>query len=97
MAERRTLLPHPRAQACSSTGPGRFGMSSAEAIRMSTSVGNPVVTLPAILADLSGSLGEKVLRNLPESELVTSVWEGVRGLQNDDGVTEEMAEVVPTG
>ena len=62
---------------------------------MSASVESLVATLPAVLADLSGSLGEKV-RNLPGSELVTSIWEGVRGLRDDGGGTEEeMGEVVP--
>ena len=73
-------------------------MSSAEARRMSTSVGSLVATLPAVFADLSGSLGEKVWRNLPGSELVASIWEGVRDLRDDGGVTEEeMSEVMPRG
>ena len=74
MAEGLTLLPHQRAQASLSTGAGGVGMSSAEARRMSASVESLVATLPAVLADLSGSLGEKVLKNLPGSELVTSIW-----------------------
>ena len=73
MAERLTLLPHQRAQVRLSTGAGGFGMSSAEATRMSASEGSLVATLPAVLADFSGSLGEKVRRNLPDSELVASV------------------------
>ena len=98
MAERLTLPPHQRAQAGLSTGAGRFGMSSAEAKRMSVSVESLVATLPVVLADLSGSLGKKVLRNLPDSELVTSIWEGVRGLRDDEEVTEEeMGRVVPRG
>ena len=60
MAERLTLLPHQRAQTSLSTGAGEFGMSSAEARRMSASVGSSVAALPAALADLSGSLGGKV-------------------------------------
>ena len=57
-----------------------------------------VATLPAVLAELSGSLGEKARRNLPGSELVTSIWEGVRGFRDEGGVTEEdMGEVVPRG
>ena len=71
-------------------------MSSAEARRMSASVGSLVVAIPAILADLSGSLGEKVRRNRPGSKLVTNTW-GVRGLRDDGGVTEEMGEVLPRG
>ena len=55
---------------------------------MPASVGSSVATLPADLADLSGSLGEKVRRNPLGSELVTSVSERVRGLRDDGGVTE---------
>ena len=80
MAERLTLLPHQRAQASLSTGARGFRMSSAEARMMSASVGRLVATLPAVLADPSGGMGENVRRNLPGSELVTSIWEGVRGL-----------------
>ena len=73
-------------------------MSLAKARRMSTSVGGLVATLPAVLADLSGSLGGKVRRNLPGSELVTSIRDGVRSLQDDGGVTQEgIREVVPRG
>ena len=98
MTERLTLLPHQRAQASLSTGAGGFGMSSEEARRMSASVGSLVATPPEVLADLSGSLGEKVRRNLPGSELVTSIWEGVRGLRDDGGVTEEeMGKVLTRG
>ena len=39
-------------------------MSSAEARPMSASVGILVATLTAVLADISGSLGEKVRGNL---------------------------------
>ena len=72
MVERFTLLSHQRAQARLSTGAGGFGISSAEARRMSASVGSLVTTVPAVLADLSGSLGEKVRRNQLESELADS-------------------------
>ena len=73
-------------------------MSSAKARRISAAMGSLVATLHAVLADLCGSLGEKVRRNLPGSELVTSIWEGVRGLRDDGGVTEEeMGKVVPRG
>ena len=63
---------------------------------MSASVGSLVATLPAVLADFSGSLGEKVRRNLPGSKLATGYWKGVPGLRDDGGVTEEdIGEVVP--
>ena len=73
MVERLTLVPHQRAHNSFSTGAGGFGMSSAEARRMSASVGSLVTTVPAVLADLSGSLGEKVRRNQLESELADSI------------------------
>ena len=76
MAERLALLPHQRAQDNLSTGAGRFGLSLAEARRMSASVGGLMATLFAVLADLSSSLGERVRRNLPGSKLVTSIWGG---------------------
>ena len=41
---------------------------------MPASVGGLVATLPAVLADLSGSLEDKMRRNLPGSELVTSIF-----------------------
>ena len=97
MAERLTLLPHQRAQAGLSTGAGGLRMSSVEAKSMPASVGSLVTTPPTVLVDLSGSLGEKVRGNVPGSELVTSILEGVRGLRDDGGVTEEMGEVVPRG
>ena len=73
MAERLTLLPHQCWQASLSTGTGGCRMSSAEARWMSVSVRSLVATPPAVLVDLSGSLGEKVRRNLPGLELVTSI------------------------
>ena len=66
VTERCRLLHHQRAQDSSSTGVGGFGMSSVEARRISASVGSLVETLPAVQADLSGILGEKVRRNLPD-------------------------------
>ena len=65
-----TLLPHQQAQSSLSTGAGGFGLSSAEARRMSASVGSMVATVPEVLADLSGTIGEKVRRGLPDSDLV---------------------------
>lgn len=95
-ADRLTMLPHQRAQARLSTGAGGFGLSSAEARRMSASVGSLVATLPAVLADLTGILGEKVRNHLPGSDLVNGIWDSVRGLRDDLGVSEEaMSGVVP--
>ena len=98
VAKWRTLLPDRRAQASVSKGAGGFGMSSAEARMMSASAGILVATLPTVLADLSCSLGQKVRRKSTGTELVASIWEGVSGLRDDGGVTqEEMGEVVPRG
>ena len=60
------LLPHQRAQAILSTGAGGFGLSSAEARRTSASVRSMVATMPEVLAGLSGAIGEKVRRGLPD-------------------------------
>ena len=89
MAERFTLLPHQRAQASVSTGAGGFRVSSAEARRMSASVGSLVATLSAVLADLSVSLGEKVRKEpakfrsgdqyLGSSAMPPRLWWGHQG------------------
>ena len=67
------LLPHQRAQASLSTRAGGFGLSSAEERRMSGSVGSIVATVPKVLADLSGIVGEKIRRGLPNSYLVRRI------------------------
>ena len=91
-----TLQPHQQAQASLSTGAGGFGLSSAEARRMSASVGSSVATVPEVLADLSGAKGNKVRRQLPDSDLVRRIWNSVRDLCDVHGVSEEvMANIVP--
>ena len=60
-----TFLPHQQAQASLSTGAGGFGLSSVEARRMSASVGSMVATVPEMLADVSGTIGEKVRGGSP--------------------------------
>ena len=91
-----TLQPHQQAQASLSTGAGGFGLSSAEARRMAASVGSLVATVPEVLADLSGAIGNKVRRELPDSDLVRRIWNSVRDLRDVHGVSEEaMANIVP--
>ena len=52
--------------------------------------------MPEVLADLSGPLGEKVRRELPNSDLVRRIWSSVRDRRGIHRVSEEaMAEVVP--
>ena len=81
-----TLQPHQQAQASLSTGAGGFGLSSAEAQRMSASVGSLVATVPEVLGDLSGAIGNKVRRGLPDSDLVQRIWNSVRDLRDVHGV-----------
>ena len=68
-ANRLTLQPHQKAQESLSLGAKGFGLSSAEPRRMSASIGSFVGTVPEVLADLSGLLGEQVRRELPDSDL----------------------------
>ena len=91
-----TLQPHQQAQASLSTGAGGFGLSSAEARRMSASVGSLVATIPEVLADLSGAIRDNVRRALPASDVVRRIWNSIRDLRDVHGVSEEaMANVVP--
>ena len=63
---------------------------------MSASVGSLVATVPEVLAELSGAIGNKVRRELPDSDLVRRIWNSVRDLRDVHGVLEEaMANMVP--
>ena len=90
------LLPHKRVQASLSTGAGEFGLSSAEARRLSASVGSMVATVTEVLAKLSGIMGKKVRRGFPDSDLVRRIWSSVRDLRDVHGISEEaMENIVP--
>ena len=90
------FLPHQRAQVTLSTGAGGFGLSSAEARRMLAPIGSMVATVPEVLADLSGIIGEKVRRGLADSDLVRRIWRSVRDLRDvHRGSEEAMANIVP--
>ena len=65
-----TLQPYQQAQASLSTGAGGLGLSSSEARRMSSSAESLVATVPEVLADLSGAIGDKIRRELPDCDLV---------------------------
>ena len=55
-----------------------------------------VATVPEFLADLSGSIGEKVRRRLPDLNLVHRIWRSVRDLRDVHGVSEEaLTNIVP--
>ena len=91
-----TLQPHQQAQASLSTGAGGFRLPSAEARRMSASVGSLVATVPDVLADLSGAIENKIRRELPDSDLVRRIWNSVRDLRDVHWVSKEaMANIVP--
>ena len=52
--------------------------------------------MPEVLADLSGAIGDKVRRELPDSDLVRRIWNSIRDLRDVHGVPEEaMANIVP--
>ena len=91
-----TLQPYQHAQASLFAGVGGVGLSSAEARRMSMSVGSLVATVSEVLADMSGAIGDKVRRDLPDSHLVRRIWNSVRDLCDVHGVSEEaMANIMP--
>ena len=77
-----TVQPHQQAQASLATGTGGFGLSSAEARTMSASVGRLVAVVAEVLPDLSGAIGDKVRRELPDSDLVRRIWNSVRDLRD---------------
>ena len=72
------LLPYQRAQASLFTGVGGFGLSSTEARRMSVSVGSMMATVPEVLANLSGNIGEKARRGFP-SRTSSAAFGGASG------------------
>ena len=49
-----------------------------------------------MLAGLSGAIGNKVWRELPDSDLVRCIWNSVRDLRDVHGVADvAMANIVP--
>ena len=67
-----------------------------EARGMSASIGSGVGTLPEILADLTGPLGNRVRRRLPESSIITQLGGILREIRDTRGVSKEaMAGIVP--
>ena len=54
-----------------------------------------MATVPEVLADLSGAIGNKVRRKLPDSDLVRRIWNSIRDLRHVHGVSKEaMANIV---
>ena len=51
---------------------------------------------PEVLADLTGPLGDRVRRGLPESRIIAQLGGSLREIRDQSGVTkEEMASIVP--
>ena len=82
-----TLQPCQESKASLSTAAGGFGLSSAETRRMSAFVGSLVATVPEVLADLSGAIGDKARTELPDSDLARRIWNSVRDLRDVHGVS----------
>ena len=76
--DRQTLQPHQQAQARLSTGAGGLGLPSAKARRTSASIGSKVGILPEVLAGLTGPLGDRVRRTLPESRIIAQLGGSLR-------------------
>ena len=63
---------------------------------MSASIGSRVGILPEVLADLTGPLGYRTRRGLPEWNITTQLGGSLREIQDTREVTkEEMAGTVP--
>ena len=80
-----TLQPHQQAQAHLSTGAGGLGLHSAEARRMSASIGSTVGIVPEVLTDLTGPLGDRARRGLPESRIIAQLGGSLRGIRTHGG------------
>ena len=63
---------------------------------MSASIESMVGTLPEVVADLTGPLGDRVKRALPESNIIAQLGGILREIRGTWGVTKEaMAAIVP--
>lgn len=80
------LKPYQQAQARLSTGAGGLGLPAAVMRRFSASLGNLVGTLPAVIAELSGPLGESVKDNIAGTVLVKRMGEPIQELHQEHGV-----------
>ena len=75
-----TLQPYQKAQASLSTGARGGGLSPAESTRRSAYIGSLVATVPEVLTDLSGPLGGKSRRDMPNSDLVRADLRDIHGV-----------------
>ena len=71
-------------------------MPSTEAKRISAPLRNRVGILPEDLADLTGRLGDKLRRGLPESSTTAPLEDSLREIRDTWGVSQEaIAGIVP--
>ena len=78
---RLRLKSYQQAQARLSTGAGGLGLASAALRRFSASLGNLDSTLPAVVASLTGPLGEAMKERIPETVLVNRMGEAIKRAQ----------------
>lgn len=63
---------------------------------MSASIGSRVGTLTEILADVTGPLGDKLKRRLPESSIIARLGDRLREIRDTEAATKEaVARIVP--
>ena len=82
-----TLNPHQQAQARLSTGTGRLGLPLTAVRRMSAFIGSRVGTLPEVLADLTGPLGDRVRTGPPETSIIAQLGGSLREIRDTWGVS----------
>lgn len=83
------LQSHLQTQSHSSTWVGRLELPSMEVRRMSSSLGSTVGTLPEVLADLTGPLGDSLRRGIPKISVIFQLEGSLRGIRDMSGVSKE--------
>ena len=88
-------LPDQCAEPSPSSGPGDLGLSSAEEHGMLGSVGVMMATVPEVVSDRSGAIGEIITRELPDSDLAGRICGSIKDLRDVHRVLNEaMANIV---
>ena len=84
-----TLSPHQQAQEWLSTGVGGLGLLLTEVRPMSASNGSRVETLPEVIAEMTGPVGDRVMRGLLELNIIRRQHDGdsrhIEGNEESDG------------
>ena len=77
-----TLNPHQQARTRLSTGAGGLGLPSTVTRRMSASIGSRLGTLPEVLVDLMGPLGNRVTTGFPETSVIAQLGDSLREIRD---------------